>query len=231
MPVDKILRGLARFEKYIYPKHRELFHKLALGQRPQALFITCADSRIDPCMLTQSKPGELFICRVIGNIVPRYPQNIGGVSATIEYAVGVLGVAEVIVCGHTDCGVMKGVLNPKAVEPLTSVTAWLRHARAARRAAAKSKVQSTSPEFLLTLTERNVVEQLKNLRAHPTVAVRLKHRNLELHGWVYDIGTGVVTAYDSKRDGFFPIRGSDSSRSKRKRVAPKPVNHPIPISI
>ncbi len=123
MPVETILRGLKRFQNRVFPKHRELFHKLALGQRPDALFITCADSRIDPCLLTQTKPGELFICRVIGNVVPRYPRTIGGVSATIEYAVGVLGVSDIIVCGHTDCGVMKGVLNPAALKPLTSVTA------------------------------------------------------------------------------------------------------------
>src|ERR1700734_363389 len=106
MPVENIYRGLKRFHKRVYPKNRELFQKLALGQRPEALFITCADSRIDPCMLTQTEPGELFICRVIGNIVPPYPDSLGGVSATIEYAVGVLRVPDVIVCGHTDCGVI-----------------------------------------------------------------------------------------------------------------------------
>src|SRR5271169_4143710 len=151
MPVDKILRGLKRFQKKVFPKHRELFHKLALQQRPTALFITCADSRIDPCLLTQTKPGELFLCRVIGNIVPRYPESIGGVSATIEYAVGVLGVADVIVCGHTDCGVMKGVLNPAALKPLASVTEWLNHARAARRSARASNARPDSSRFLITL--------------------------------------------------------------------------------
>src|SRR5271169_4007629 len=176
MPVDKILRGLKRFKKKVYPKHRELFHKLALQQRPSALFITCADSRIDPCLLTQTKPGELFLCRVIGNIVPRYPESIGGVSAMVEYAVGVLGVPDVIVCGHTDCGVMKGVLNPEVLVPLRNVTAWLRHAHPARRDAEKFTGQSTGPEFLLALTERNVVEQLENLRTHPTVAARLRQR-------------------------------------------------------
>src|ERR1700735_3928980 len=117
MPVDNILRGLKRFRKKVYPKHRELFHKLALSQRPEALFITCADSRIDPCLLTQTNPGELFICRVIGNIVPPYPDAIGGVSATVEYAAAVLRVPQIIVCGHTDCGVMKGALHPEALEP------------------------------------------------------------------------------------------------------------------
>src|SRR6478735_5416161 len=137
--VEKFLGGISRFQKDVYQKHQDFFETLAMGQRPEALFITCADSRIDPCLLTQTKPGELFICRVIGNIVPPYPDAVGGVSATIEYAVGVLGVADVIVCGHTDCGVMKGVLNPEPLEPLTSVTAWLNYAQPARQAVAREE--------------------------------------------------------------------------------------------
>lgn len=218
MPVDNILRGLQRFQKKVYPKHRELFRKLALQQRPAALFITCADSRIDPCLLTQSKPGELFICRVIGNIVPRYPESIGGVSATIEYAVGVLGVPDVIVCGHTDCGVMKGVLNPEALKPLANVSAWLSHAQPAREALAKSEDNMTEPEFLLALTERNVVEQLKNLHTHPSVAVRLEQGRLKLHGWVYHIGKGIVTTYNPKRERFIRVRTIKPRKKRRAMV-------------
>lgn len=207
MATEKILRGLKRFQKHVYPKHRDLFEKLALGQRPEALFVTCADSRIDPCLITQTKPGELFICRVIGNIVPRYPDAIGGVSATIEYAVGVLGVADLIVCGHTDCGVMRGVLNPSTLRALPNVSAWLRHAKAARRAVTRAKPPAPSPELFLKLAERNVVEQLKNLRSHPSVAARLEQGSLRVHGWIYHIGSGVVTGYDSKNDCFSPVQG------------------------
>src|SRR6202049_1319057 len=206
MPVDRILQGLKQFQKKVFPKQRELFHQLAHQQRPVALFITCADSRIDPCLLTQTKPGELFICRVIGNIVPRYPETIGGVSATIEYAVGVLGVSDVIVCGHTDCGVMKGVLNPEALKPLANVTAWLGHAQPAREALAKSEGSLSDPEFLLALTERNVVEQLKNLHTHPTVAAHLEQGNLKLYGWGYHIGKGMVTTFSSRRGRFIRVR-------------------------
>lgn len=186
MPIEKLLGGLSRFQKQVYPKHQDLFEKLALGQRPEALFITCADSRIDPCLLTQTKPGELFICRVIGNIVPPYPDAIGGVSATIEYAVGVLKVPLVIVCGHTDCGVMKGVLNPEALAEYPNVTAWLRYAK------------GRGPE-------NNVVEQLKNLRTHPVVSSRLEQGDLALLGWVYHIATGVVIAYDEETGNFMPL--------------------------
>jgi carbonic anhydrase len=178
VPVDKLLGGISRFQKHVYPKHQDLFEKLAMGQRPEALFITCADSRIDPCLLTQTKPGELFICRVIGNVVPPYPDAIGGVSATIEYAVGVLRVPEVIVCGHPN------------------VTAWLRYAKVDHRE------PDPSPEFLLALTEDNVVAQLKNLTSHPTVANRLQQGDLALHGWVYHIGPGTVTIYNEASRSF-----------------------------
>lgn len=213
MPVDKIIRGLGEFQKRVYPKHRELFQKLALQQRPIALFITCADSRIDPCLLTQTMPGELFICRVIGNIVPRYPESIGGVSATIEYAVGVLGVPDVIVCGHTDCGVMKGVLHPHALEPLTNVTAWLRHAQPAREALQDAKMNLNDAESFMALTERNVIEQLNNLRTHPTVAAQLEQGSLKLHGWVYHIARGTVTAYDAALGRFLPLADKDAKRA------------------
>ena len=200
MPVEKFLRGISQFQKHVYPEHQDLFEKLALGQRPEALFITCADSRIDPCLLTQTKPGELFICRVIGNIVPPYPDAIGGVSATIEYAVGVLRVPEVIVCGHTDCGVMRGALNPEPLGAYPNVTAWLRYTKVERRES------EPTPELLLALTEDNVVAQLKNLRSHPTVAARLEQGDLALHGWVYHIAPGTVAAYNEASGEFEATR-------------------------
>jgi carbonic anhydrase len=202
--VDKLLGGVSRFQKHVYPEHQDLFEKLALGQRPDALFITCADSRIDPCLLTQTKPGELFICRVIGNIVPPYPDKLGGVSATIEYAVGVLRVGAVIVCGHTDCGVMKGALNPDALAEFPNVTAWLRYAQVDHRE------PEPSTEFLLTLTENNVVAQLENLRSHPAVAARLKDGDLALYGWVYHIGCGMVTAWDEASGKFVVLAFDDA---------------------
>jgi carbonic anhydrase len=197
--LDKLLGGISHFQKHVYPRHQHLFEELALGQRPEALFITCADSRIDPCLLTQTKPGELFICRVIGNIVPPYPDLVGGVSATLEYAVGVLRVPHVILCGHTDCGVMRGALNPEALEAYPNVRAWLRYADVQHREA------DPSPEFLAALAEHNVVAQLKNLRTHPTVAARLEEGDLRLHGWVYHIGPGVVTAYEEESRTFGPV--------------------------
>ena len=199
MAINRILRGVSRFQREVYPEHRELFERLALGQRPRALFITCADSRIDPCLLTQTKPGDLFICRVIGNVVPPYPDAVGGVSATIEYAVGVLGVEDVIVCGHTDCGVMKSVVNPEAVKDLPAVAAWVDYAQPARERAGS--------DDLLALIEQNVVQQIENLKTHPAVSHRIGKLDLGLHGWVYHIADGLVTRLETETGRFVPARG------------------------
>jgi carbonic anhydrase len=136
--------------------------------------------------------------------------------------VGVLGVVDIIVCGHTDCGVMKGVVNPEPLEPLTSVTAWLSYAQPARQAVLKEKAQHQKTqgelEFLLALTERNVVEQLDNLRTHPSVIARLEQGDLRLHGWVYDLGEGVVTAYDPEKAAFVRLE----SPKPKLRAARRP---------
>jgi len=131
--------------------------------------------------------------------VPPFPDAIGGVSATIEYAAGVLRVPEIIVCGHTDCGVMKGALNPDALEAYPNVTAWLRYADI------QDRTPEPTPEFLLALTEHNVIAQLKNLRTHPTVAARVSEGDLKLHGWVYHIGSGLVTVHDEEQATFRPV--------------------------
>jgi len=204
VPVEKLLRGVSRFGKQLYPKHQDLFKRLAHSQHPEALFITCADSRIDPCLLTQTLPGQLFICRVIGNVVPPYPDAPGGVSATIEYAVGVLRVPEVIICGHTDCGVIRGAVNPQAVAAYPQVKTWLRYTEIEH-----SEVEP-NPELLLQLTERNVLTQLEHLRSHPAVAARLEDGRVGLYGWVYHIAAGRITMYDEAMGTWEPVQETDA---------------------
>src|SRR5690242_17221661 len=197
--MNKFLGGISRFQRDVYPEHQELFERLARGQRPEALFITCSDSRIDPCLLTQTKPGVLFICRVIGNIVPPYPDAVGGVSATIEFAAGVLRVPDIIVCGHTDCGVMRGALNPDGVGEFPTVRAWLKYAEVSERD------PDPGAQLILKVAEQNVVRQLNNLRTHPSVAARVASGDLKLHGWVYNIGPGEVTEHDAASGKFHSI--------------------------
>jgi carbonic anhydrase len=201
--MQKLVEGIHRFQQEVFSAHQGLFQRLADGQQPQALFITCSDSRIDPNLLTQTEPGELFILRNAGNIVPSYGPNGGGEAATIEYAVSVLGVQDIIVCGHSHCGAMSGLLKPEQVANLPAVRNWLAHAEATARIMKENYEHLTDPQARLTATvEENVLVQLENLRTHPCVLAAMSRRQLKLHGWVYKFEAGQVFAYDPS-DGQF----------------------------
>lgn len=202
----KVVSGLARFQDEVFPRNRTLFESLAAGQSPETLMITCSDSRIDPCLITQSKPGDLFVCRNGGNIVPAYGETIGGVSATIEYAVQVLRVKDIILCGHSDCGAMRALLDPQSVAHLPSVAAWLRFGECARLSVQENFAHLSGAALVDAMVEQNVLAQLDNMRTHPCVAARVAAGRLALHGWVYDIGTGAVRAFDPVQSRFVPAQ-------------------------
>ncbi len=202
--MKKVVSGTVEFQKSAFAQRKALFAELANGQSPEVLFITCADSRIDPNLVTQTQPGDLFICRNAGNIVPPHVKVAGGVTASIEYAVSVLGVRDIVVCGHTDCGAMKGALNPDALSDLPHVHNWLDHARAAVDIV-KARHGSAGPAQLGDVTEENVLLQLQHLRTHPAVAARLGTGAIGLHGWVYDIESGDVNCYDEAEKRFVPL--------------------------
>src|SRR5262245_9164246 len=182
------MEGLSKFREEVFHRHQERFNELASGQRPAALLITCSDSRIDPTLLTQTKPGDLFIVRNAGNIVPAFGQALGGVTATIEYAVMALGVKDIIVCGHSNCGAMKGILHPEQVVRMKNVAAWLHYGEPARVVVEQKYSHLSEDKKLMALTEQNVLAQMNNLRTHPAVAAGFARGDLKLHGWVYEIG-------------------------------------------
>jgi carbonic anhydrase len=195
--MQKLVEGIHRFQEEIFSMQQDLFARLVNGQTPQALFITCSDSRIDPNLLTQTEPGELFILRNAGNIVPSYGPAGGGEAATIEYAVSVLGVRDIIVCGHSHCGAMSGLLHPEQVADLPAVRNWLAHAEATARIIKENYAHLTDLRARLTATvEENVLVQLENLRTHPCVLAAMSRRELRVHGWVYKFEAGEVFAYD-----------------------------------
>jgi carbonic anhydrase len=209
-PIRRLLEGVQRFHDNEFPRDHVIFEHLASGQHPHTLFITCADSRIVPELITQTAPGELFVCRNIGNIVPPYSDSSCEASAVIEYACTELRVSEIVVCGHSDCGAMKGLQTPAATEHMPAVTAWLRNA-----AAVRDMVQAARPEFagagfggpedVQALVEQNVRAQLANLRTHPSVAARIADRSVEIHGWVYDIGAGAIGVFDAEQRELLPM--------------------------
>lgn len=202
--MEHIVAGFANFRRKVFPGHRELFSELANGQSPKVLFLTCADSRIDPNLVTQTRPGDLFIVRNAGNIVPPHTRTAGGVTASIEYAVALLNVEHIIVCGHTDCGAMSGALDPAKLDGLPHVRDWLELARASIEVV-KHTHGCVGPEHLREVTEQNVLVQLQHLRTHPAVAARLATDRLQVHGWMYEIETGEVFVHDERTGRFVPL--------------------------
>ncbi|RPD91566.1 carbonic anhydrase [Pseudomonas monteilii] len=204
-----IVDGFLRFHHDVFPDQQELFKKLATAQTPRAMFITCADSRIVPELITQSSPGDLFVTRNVGNVVPPYGQMNGGVSSAIEYAVMALKVHHIIICGHSDCGAMRAVLNPQSLTKMPTVGAWLRHAEVARTVVENNCSCGSEHETMQVLTKENVIAQLHHLRTHPSVASRLAAGELFIHGWVYDIETSKIEAYDAASDSFLPLAAGE----------------------
>src|SRR5471032_3539798 len=192
-----IIDGFLRFQREVYPQRIELFRQLATMQSPKALFVTCSDSRVVPELLTQREPGELFVIRNAGNIVPSYGPEPGGVSATVEYAVSVLGVHDIVICGHSNCGAMTAISTCMNLDHLPAVAGWLRHADAAKAINASRSYDSDAAR-LDALVKDNVIAQLGNIRTHPSVAVGLANKKLQLHGWIFDIESGVMLALDGR---------------------------------
>jgi carbonic anhydrase len=204
--MSRLLEGVRLFRREVYPRRREVYEAAArTPRRPHTLFITCSDSRVEPEVITQSCPGEIFVTRNVGNLVPAYGEMLGGVSAVIEYAVAALGVRHAVVCGHTDCGAMIALLHPEQAEKLSTVQAWLRSAEAARSVVDACGHGADGGHALNALIELNVRLQMIHLRTHPAVAGRLAEGSLTVHGWVYDIGNGDVRILDPRSDHFVPI--------------------------
>ena len=200
--MEKVLQGLLKFQEEVFLQKKALFSSLSGQQTPRVLFVTCSDSRIDPSLLTQTEPGELFIIRNAGNLIHTYGAAIGGSTATLQYGVSVLQVKDIIVCGHTDCGAMKALLHPEKLQDLPAVKAWLQHADTTVRIVKDHYAHLQGDELFAATIRENVLVQLDHLKTHPAIASRLRKGNLRLHGWVYSIGTGDVWVYDWEKKDF-----------------------------
>lgn len=214
--MKKLIDGIHQFQSSAFGQHRDLFASLTQkGQHPEALFITCSDSRINPNLITQTSPGDLFILRNAGNIIPPYGAAPNGDAATIEYAIDVLGVKEIIVCGHTHCGAMKAVLDPAGLDKLPAVKSWLVHADATRKVMQRHYEDRKDDEALTTCAEENVLAQIENLRTHPSVYAALSQKRLRIHAWMYKIETGGVFAYDPVSGQYVAVNENDKGFSGR----------------
>ncbi len=213
--MERIIDGVLKFQRDVYPSQKSLFQQLSNMQRPQALFIGCADSRVVPELFMQQGPGDLFVVRNAGNIVPPFAVAPGGVSASIEYAVAVLGVPDIIVCGHSGCGAMTAILRGgEQLEALPAVAKWLHFSDAAKQIVAKRNKGDDDEVKLSALICENVLTQLDHLLTHPAVAAAVKAKEVRLHGWVFDIATGRVMTYDVKSGEFIPLTQASFAGAK-----------------
>lgn len=215
--MQDIIDGVLKFQRDALPQRSDLFKRLANSQSPGTLFIACSDSRVVPELLTQSEPGELFVIRNAGNIVPAYGAQPGGVSASVEYAVAGLNVTDIVVCGHSDCGAMTAVATCKCLDHMPAVKGWLHHADAAK-AVNEAREHASAQARVNSMVRENVIAQLANIKTHPSVALALEQGRLNLHGWVYNIETGAIDALDGATNTFVSIAAHpDASATPRRR--------------
>jgi carbonic anhydrase len=218
--MEKLIQGIHRFQSDVFAARPEFFRRLADGQNPQALVITCSDSRVVPDLICQTDPGDLFVLRNAGNIVPPYSPGVAcGEAATIEYAIRGLGIRELIVCGHTRCGAMQAVLDPDSTAGMPRVRQWLGNADAGAEIVCTCYHDLPNDARWRVLIQENVLIQLEHLRTHPAVAVGLAAGELRLHGWVYKMETGQVFAYDPATGQFTPLIRPDGTTGPPLTVA------------
>jgi carbonic anhydrase len=203
--MQKLIEGIHRFQSEHFVANQDLYARLTRGQSPEVLFITCSDSRIDPNLLTQSEPGALFIMRNAGNIVPPAGAGGDGEAASLEFAVAGLGVKDIVVCGHSLCGAMKGLFDPEQLKGLPAVARWLRHAEATRLIVTENYKHLEGEAREAATVQENVLVQLEHIKTHPSVAVRLGRGDLRLHAWVFKIETGQVFAFQPDEGQFLPL--------------------------
>jgi carbonic anhydrase len=211
--MQKLVQGVHAFQSEYFSKHKKLFKKLSEGQNPETLFITCSDSRVVPHLITDTQPGDLFIVRNIGNVVPKVTLP-GGTAAAVEYAVEVLGVENIVVCGHTLCGAMRALLEPESIANLPFVKKWVDQTENVRKIVRDRYAHLEGNELLTAAVEENVLVQLEHLREFSFVADRLKKNKLHVAGWVFKIETGQVFEFEPEAGQFLAI-GSDRAQSSR----------------
>jgi carbonic anhydrase len=235
--MKELLQGIQEFQSSYFAENRDLFEELGHGQTPRVLFITCSDSRIVPSLITHSDPGDLFVIRNAGNIIPPFGAANGGEGAAVEYAINALNITQIIVCGHNHCGAMKGLLKlNKLQEDMPLVYDWLKHTDATRRLLKDAYSHLQGEDLLNVAISENVITQMDNLKTHPFVRSRLQQGKLFMYGWIYEIETGNVVAYNADTQQFeapqtqlYPEDGGTAGGARFVRTDAPPVDLPVKV--
>ena len=221
--VDKLIRGFLRYQQHELPQRRELFETLGKGQNPDTLFLTCADSRVDPNLLVQGEPGDLFQVRTVGNLIaPASNGNraAGDVSeaAAIEYGMLALGVKDIVICGHSRCGAMRAVLDNASLDRMPNLREWLLHGVPSLDRVERAELIDHQLPLVEQLSQVNVLQQLDHLRSYALVREREEQGEVFLHGWWFDVATGELFAFDTERGGFVRVDEEEGERIIEHRL-------------
>lgn len=203
--MKKLIKGLHKFQTKVFPIRENFFQDLAKGQKPEVLFITCSDSRINPNLLTSSDPGELFIIRNAGNIIPHYVQGIecSSEQATIEFAIAKLKVKNIILCGHSHCGAIEAATQLNTLKDTPGLYNWIYTKILPTMDLVSQNYKTLNKSaFLNILTQEHVLKQLENLKTHPIVNEAIIQNSLSLHVWIYKFETGKIFSFDSNQGQF-----------------------------
>jgi carbonic anhydrase len=211
MLINDLIKGNKKFREASFPKYEgDLKVLVEKGQKPEILFVGCSDSRVTPDLMLDTKPGDMFILRNVGNFVPPYnpDDDYHGSSAAIEYAVSILGVKHIIICGHSHCGACKSLYQDLGSSPnLIHVKKWLELGKRAKEYTLLAIQDKTDKEKLYRATERiSIVHQMENLLTFPDVVKKVKRGELQIHGWYYRIEDGTIEYYDGEECSFKPLK-------------------------
>lgn len=205
--MQKLAKGIHSFQSGYFATHRQLFEQLATsGQKPETMFITCSDSRVVPNLIMNAAPGELFIVRNVGNVVPP-PSLPGGTAAAMEYGVRVLGIENLIVCGHTQCGAIQAILHPESVAHLPYVSRWVEGATRLKTLLSERYSDLEGEALAAAAIQENVLLQVEHLRQFDFIENALVAGTLHISAWVFKIATGQVFDYDPNLCEFVELIG------------------------
>lgn len=223
--MQKLIKGALTFRRHVFAAYRDLFARLAEGQSPEAMFITCSDSRVVPSLITSTDPGDLFVVRNVGNVVPPYapgaPRDNPG-AAAIEYAVNALKVRHVIVCGHSRCGAMRAALMG-GTEGLPHVAAWLGHVNQAKELLEPYEPFPDEQTRVDMLSELNVLTQIKHIKTYPFIAEKLESGELHLSAWFFEIDSAQLYTFNPDEEQFVPLTEQSATRIMvSNSAAPQP---------
>ena len=209
MNLEEYAEGNQLFRTYFKKNKESLLNLVKNGQSPKALFIGCSDSRVIPDLMVQTNPGDLFVIRNVGNFVPPYKpdEDFHSTASGIEYAVSVLNVKEIIICGHTHCGACAHLYEDIIDPSLIHTKKWLELGESAKKTAILSLGANANKEELLRLTEKlSIIKQIENILTYPNVKKRFENDDLYIHGWYYDIETGKIDYYNADTYEFLPLK-------------------------